>query len=184
MSTTGNASGDKRNWLQKLVDKIPGISGYQQKETRRDVDKLFRETLADRLRRLKDSTSAVVRDLTDGGRLFEVAPVERASKKIDTIEGRIRYATYGYAGFFDAVQIKEDQLDQLYRFDLGLVEHVESLEGLAARLRASTGTATELKAATSELEQALDNLSHAFDTRHENLNGFGSADAPGRPLFT
>ena len=184
MSTTGNASGDNRNWLQKLVDKIPGISGYQAKETRRDVDKLFRVTLAERLRRLKDTTSGVVRDLTDGGRLFEVAPVERVSKKLDAIENRVRFATYGYAGFFDAVQIKEDQLDQLYRFDLSLVEKVEGIEGLAGKLRASTGTAAELKTATAALEQSLDDLNHTFDTRHEALNGFGSAEAPGRPLFS
>ncbi|MCC6745299.1 MAG: hypothetical protein IT175_15670 [Acidobacteria bacterium] len=184
MSTTGNASGDNRNWLQRLADKIPGISGYQAKETRRDVDKLFRVTLADRLRRLKDTTSAVVRDLTDGGRLFEVAPVERVSKKIDTLENRVRFATYGYAGFFDAVQIKEDQLDMLYRFDVGLVERIENIEGQAAALRAATATATELKAATSALEQSLDDLHHTFDTRHDSLNGFGSAEAPGRPLFS
>ena len=184
MSTTGNASGDNRNWLQKLVDKIPGISGYQAKETRRDVDKLFRVTLADRLRRLKDTTSGVVRDLTDGGRLFEVAPVERISKKLDTVENRIRFATYGYAGFFDAVQIKEDQLDQLYRFDFALVEKIEGIESLAERLRASTGTAAELKTATASIEQSLDDLSHTFDTRHEALNGFASSDAPGRPLFS
>lgn len=184
MSTTGNASGDNRNWLQKLVDKIPGISGYQAKETRRDVDKLFRVTLADRLRRLKDTTSSIVRDLTDGGRLMEVSPIERVSKKLDTVENRVRFATYGYAGFFDAVQIKEDQLDQLYRFDLALVEKVEAIEALAEKLRGSTDTSAELKTATASIEQSLDDLNHTFDTRSEALNGYGSAEAPGRPLFS
>ena len=122
MGYTPEGSGEK-SWLQRMAEKIPGIAGYQAKETRRDVDKLYRETLADRLRRVKDPLAAAVRDLTDGGRLLEITPLERISKKVDTVENRVRFATYGYTGFFDAVQIKEQQLDAIYQFDLRLVEN-------------------------------------------------------------
>ena len=125
----------------------------------------------------------VTRDLTDGGRLLEIAPLERLSKKVDTLENRVRYATYGYAGFFDAVQIKEQQLDAIYQFDLRLVEKVEAIEASAAALRAKSGTPTELKSATAALEQTIDDLGNTFDTRHQAINGFGEATAPGRPLF-
>jgi len=184
MGYTADGAGDNRNWFQKLYEKIPGIAGYQAKETRRDVDKLYRETLADRLRRVKDTVSAATRDLTDGGRLFEVTPLERISKKVDTAENRIRFATYGYTGFFDAVQIKEQQLDMIYQFDLSLVEKVEAIENQANAMRANLGTATELKASASNLEQTVDDLNVSFDKRQQAINGFGEASAPGRPLFT
>ena len=177
-------SGANKNWLQKLAEKIPGIAGYQAKETRREVDKLFRETLADRVRNVKGTLGAVVRDLTDGGRLFEVTPVERISKKVDTMEGRVRFATYGYTGYFDAAQIKEQQLDQIYAFDLRLVEKVEAIEGLANGLRANAGTAAELKNAAAALEQAVDDFGTTFDTRQQAIGGGGEASAPGRPMFT
>ena len=182
MGYTSDGGGEK-NWLQRLAEKIPGLAGYQAKETRRDVDKLYREHLADRLRKIKDSLAAVMRDLTDGGRLLEIAPVERLSKKVDTIENRVRYASYGYAGFFDAVQIKEQQLDAIYQFDLRLVEKVEVVEERAGALRSHAGTPTELKTASAALEQAIDDLANTFDTRHQAINGFGEASAPGRPLF-
>jgi hypothetical protein len=182
MGYTSDGGGEK-NWLQRLAEKIPGLSGYHAKETRREVDKLYREHLADRLRKVKDNLSAVMRDMTDGGRLFEIAPVERLSKKVDTIENRVRYATYGYAGFFDAVQIKEQQLDAIYQFDLRLVEKVEAIEGHANALRGQSGTPAELKTASSTLEQAIDDLGNTFDMRHQAINGFGEASAPGRPLF-
>ena len=182
MGYTADASGDK-NWLQRLAEKIPGLAGYHAKENRRDVDKLYRDALADRLRKVKDAIANVTRDLTDGGRLMEIAPLERVSKKVDTVENRVRYASYGYSGFFDAVQIKEQQLDQLYQFDLRLVEKVEAIEGQAAALRGRSGTPTELKAGLADLEQAVDDLSNTFDTRFQAINGFGADAAPGRPLF-
>jgi hypothetical protein len=179
-------AGGQKNWLQRLGEKIPGLSGYQAKEGRRDADKLFRDVLADRIRRIKDPIAAATRDLVDAGRLLEIAPLERISKKIDTIESRIRFASYGFSGFFDVVQIKEQQLDQLYQFDLGLVEKVEAIEAQAAALRSASGSASgtspELKASVAALEGAVDDLTSTFDMRHQAINGYGEA-APGRPLF-
>src|SRR5829696_8435552 len=74
-------SGANKNWLQKLAEKIPGISGYQAKETRREVDKLFRETLADRIRNVKATLGAAVRDLTDGRRAQERCGRPRAGRR-------------------------------------------------------------------------------------------------------
>jgi hypothetical protein len=180
MGYTTDADGGEKNWLQRLGDKIPGFSGYQAKERRRDVDKLHRDALADRIRSVKGPIAAAVRDLTDGGRLLEIAPLERVSKKVDMVENRVRFATYGYSGFFDVVQIKEDQLDGIYRFDLALVEKVEVVEQAAAGLAG----ATDLKAAAAAVEGAVDALNTAFDARQQAINGFGGADsAPGRPLF-
>ena len=76
-------STDQRNWIERLSSKIPGYSGYVDRERRRDIDKLHREHLADRIRSLKPTLTEVMRELTNGGRLFEVGPVEQAIKKLD-----------------------------------------------------------------------------------------------------
>ena len=34
--------------FKKILDKIPGFSGYVERQKRRDSDKLLRETIADR----------------------------------------------------------------------------------------------------------------------------------------
>jgi hypothetical protein len=183
MGYTTDADGGEKNWLQRLGDKIPGFSGYQAKERRRDIDKLHRDALADRLRAVKAPIAAAMRDLTDGGRLLEIAPLERVSKKVDMVENRIRFATYGYSGFFDVVQIKEDQLDRIYRFDLTLVEKVEAVEQQAAALAGATGVTGDLKAAVATLERVVDELNGAFDMRQQAINGFNAESAPGRPLF-
>jgi hypothetical protein len=180
--------GDQRNWLEKLTSKIPGYSGYVDRETRRDVDKRHREQLADRLRRAKEPLTDVMRDLSNSGRLFEVGPVDSAIKKLDKLENRIRYATYGYAGFFDVVKIEQAQLDAIYRFDLALVEQADAIEGKITELKAQAGTAAGLKAAAGGVAETIDAADRAFDTRYQAINSFGQAqppgEPPGRPMFS
>ncbi len=184
-SATGEKNmSDQRNWLERLGDKIPGYSGYVAKERRRDVDKMHREHLAERIRAAKQPFTETVREMTSTGRLFEIGPVDRVLKKIDHVENRVRYASYGYAGFFDAVKIEEPQLDAIYRFDLALVEKVEELERRAQELKANGSTPEGLKQAAANAESAADDLNKTFDQRYQAINDFKpDDDTQGRPMF-
>lgn len=175
---------DQRNWLERLGEKIPGYGGYVTKERRRDADKLHREHLAERLRAAKQPLSELMRELSSSGRLFEVGPVDLVLKKLDRVENRVRFASYGYAGFFDAVKIQEAQLDAIYRFDLALVERVEQIERLAREAAAKSSTPEGLKAAAAELEAAADGLDHAFDERYRAIETFRPDDSQGQPMFS
>ena len=176
---------DQRNWLERLGDKIPGYAGYVAKERRRDVDKLHREHLAERLRLAKQPLTDLMRELSSTGRLFEVGPVDRVLKKLDQIENRVRFASYGYAGFFDVVKVQEAELDRLYRFDLALVEKVEEFERQARELAGKSSTADGLKQAAAEIERAADDLNRTFDERYRAINDFRPGDdSPGQPMFS
>ena len=168
---------DLREWLERIGKKIPGYAGYSERERRRDADKLHREHLADRLRALKTPLTEAVREMTDGGRLFEVGPVERVVKKVDQAENRVRFASYGYSGFFDATRVESEQLESLYRFDLALVEKFEEVERLVREFReAGAGGA---KASAAEIERAVDELNRTFDRRHEAIDGYGRGETHG-----
>ena len=166
---------DLRNWLERIGGKIPGYGGYAERERRRDADKQHREHLADRLRGLKTPLTEAVREMTDGGRLFEVGPVERVIKKLDQAENRVRFASYGYSGFFDAARVESEQLEALYRFDLSLVEQFEEVERLVREFRA--GAAGESKSSAAGVERAIDQFNQTFDRRQDAINGFGRGDA-------
>ena len=173
-----------RNWIERLGDKIPGYSGYVDRERRRDVDKLHREHLADRLRSLKSSLNEVVRELTDSGRVLEAGPVDAAIKRLDHLENRVRFASYGYAGFFDVVKIEQPQLDSIYRFDLALVDNVDQIEAKVSELKTRAGTADALKTACSEVAAAIDQTGRTFDERYKAINNFSEGQPPGQPLFS
>jgi len=172
---------DQRNWFERLSAKIPGYGGYVDKERRRDTDKLQREHLADRVRALKAPINDVMRDLSTGGRLFEIGPVDRLTKKLDRVENRIRYASYGYSGFFDVVKIQQAQLDSIYQFDLSLVEHVDALEAKVKELKANAGSADGLKTSAAAAESAIDELDQTFEGRYKAVNGFGQQGEPYEP---
>ncbi|HVF87841.1 MAG TPA: hypothetical protein VM866_09635 [Pyrinomonadaceae bacterium] len=167
-----------RDRLERLGEKIPGYSGYAERERRRDQDKLHREHLADKLRAIKTPLTDAVRDLSSTGRLMEVSPVDRTLKKLDQIENRVRFASYGYAGFFDAAKIEESQLYSIHQFDLALVEKVSALETTARELKSKSGGDAEgLKAAAAEVEAAVDELNQTFDKRYDAINNFGDGSA-------
>lgn len=175
---------DQRNWLERLTSKIPGYSGYVDRERRRDIDKIHREHLADRLRALKSPLTDLIRELTNSGRLFEVGPVDAAVKKLDHLENRVRFASYGYSGFFDVVKIEEAQLDLIYRFDLALVERVDNIEAKISELKSNSGNADGLKTGCANLVSEIDQANRAFDERYNAINNFQEGQAPGKPLFS
>jgi len=175
---------DTRNWIERLSSKIPGYSGYVDRERRRDIDKLHREHLADRLRALKKPLTEVTGELTNGGRLFEAGPVDAAIKKLDQLENRVRFASYGYAGFFDVVKIEQAQLDAIYRFDLALVEYVDKIEARLSELKSRAATADGLKTACAEVTAEIDKAGRVFDERYKAINNFEEGKPPGQPLFS
>jgi len=175
-----NVMSELRNWLERLGDKIPGYSGYGAREKRRDADKSQREYVADCLRGAKQPLNEVVRQLSSTGRLAGVGPADRLSKKIDGIENRVRFASYGYSGFFDAAKIEESQLDALYEFDHALSERAEEIARLASEYQSKAADESYRPIA---LEEALDKFSHAFDERQRVVENFKQGDAPGQPMF-
>jgi len=134
------AAKDQRNWLERLGDKIPGFSGFQDRELRRDVDKLQREHLAKEIGAIKSVTRDKVLDYTDAGQIGALSHFERIDQALDGLSQRIRFADYGHSGFFDPVKIGEPELERLYEFDLAFVDVVSALSASARSLpRAGDG---------------------------------------------
>src|SRR3972149_824078 len=118
---------DQRGGFVKLLSKIPGFKGYMEKETRRDADKLIRDVLARRFTGQQRRMADIQNELIPGGGFEYVDDVEGAAVKLRTFIDRVKTAPRGYAGLFDAVQVKEDQLEQIYNFDNQLLSEVDNL---------------------------------------------------------
>ncbi len=118
---------DQRGGFVKLLAKLPGFKGYMEKETRRDADKLVRDVLATRFTAQLDRITEVQAELIPNGGFEYLDDVEQCSVKLRTFIDRVKTAPRGYAGLFDAVQVKEDQLEQLYNFDFQLLSEVDNL---------------------------------------------------------
>ncbi|HEX6306235.1 MAG TPA: hypothetical protein VFZ76_18695, partial [Anaerolineales bacterium] len=99
--------------FKKIVKNIPGFKGYLERQTRRDSDKLIRETIFKRFRDLEARVSRLQRDFISQGQIGYVDDLERAALKLRTFADKVRTATRGYSGLFDAVQINEEEIARL-----------------------------------------------------------------------
>lgn len=112
----------KINFLDKIGSLIPGYSGYSERDSRRNCDKVLRTTITSRLRNVEKVISRridqSIRDKDhDLMRKFELC-----RKELNTLVSEIEYAPYGESSLFSDMQIKEDELMRIYQFDLEMVE--------------------------------------------------------------
>lgn len=159
---------DDQNALQKLLGKIPGFKGYFEKANRRAADKLLRETIADRFEELWKRISAVQRDLISQGDLIYINDLESAALKLRQFIDRVRRASYGYAGFFDAVKINENELAKVYQYDLALLVLVDEVSAGIDNVEASIGT-DGLPAALRNLKSLSQKCVDAYNRRQESM---------------
>jgi len=118
---------ERRNWLERLGEMIPGFRGFQDRELRREVDKLQREYLAGRLNSLKKASREKAREHTDAGRLGLLDSFGRLDRKLDGLSQAVRFSDYGVSGFFDVVKINEAELENIYEFDLTFLGEIDEL---------------------------------------------------------
>jgi hypothetical protein len=156
-----------RNLLQRLAARLPGFAGYQERETRREVDELLRHHLAGVLDEARRGVAAAVRrqPLTARETVARMGALEKA---LDAAANRLRTAGSGYAGLFDAFKVGEAELGSLYRFDLELTETADGVLGLARHLDEGT---------LGELEGAVEALRGEIERRPSVVRALAGAEA-------
>ncbi len=157
---------DEQDIFKKLLGKIPGFKGYVDRTNRRAADKLLRDTIADRFDAFGQRVSSLQRDLISEGGIAWVDDLEAAALKLRTFTDRVRTASYGYAGFFDAVKINSEELGQIYQYDLALMESGDEVERAIDNVEAAMGT-DGLGAAIRSLTQQAGKCVEAFDKRSQ-----------------
>ena len=160
-----------RGRIESFIGKIPGYKGYKEKEMRREADKLLRDALARRLeeqwRRLPD----IQKQLLSSAQIQWLDDIEGATMKLQRFIDRLKIATYGYAGFFDAVRVKEDELDQLYNFDLALDEQVDEVRGAIDALASAATSKEGIGEAIARLNSAATAANETFSRRQDVISG-------------
>jgi hypothetical protein len=160
--------------FKKIMEKIPGFKGYVDRSNRRTADKLLRDTIANRFATFGSRISSLQQDLIKQGGIALVGDLESAAIKLRTFTDRIRTATYGYAGFFDAVKVNSEELAVIYQYDLALMQSGDEVERAIENVEASLGT-DGLAAAIRNLTQLSQKTIEAFDKRSEAiLNSTGT----------
>ena len=92
---------------------------------------------------------------------------------MDRITEKVNHASYGYAGFYDIVKIKEENLDRMIAFDNQLIDGVNALSDSIDAFKAQLlgGDYTNLKDKVQSVTDKLELLEDTFDKRQEVIMG-------------
>lgn len=161
---------DAQSGLEKILNKIPGYGGYREKEMRRDADKLLRDhiysVLTTQRRRIEDIQSQL------GVEFIEfVEKIGTARRRLQTLADTVHTAAYGYSGLFDAVRVKEEQLDALYQFDSGLLEQTDRIVAAVDSLQAAVDNGESPGGAIRELTAIITELQDLYNKRKDMITG-------------
>jgi hypothetical protein len=159
--------------FKKILSKIPGFKGYMERQGRRDADKILRETVADRFEQQWQRISALQRDFISRGEIAYVDDLEAAAIKLRTFADRVRRASRGYSGLFDAVKINEEELAKIYTYDAAMLTLGDEIGRAIDNVEASIGS-DGLPAAIRNLTTLARQSEEVFDKREESFLGSSS----------
>jgi hypothetical protein len=160
---------DERGGLEKLISSIPGYKGYKEKEMRREADKLLRETLGRQFEAQWQRLADVQKQLLSSGGILYTDDVEGAATRLRGFIDKLKTASYGYSGFFDAVKIKEEALDKLYEFDEALSSSVGDVAAAIDTLQSAADAQEGIQEAIRALDKLCRQLNVLFKQRKSVL---------------
>ncbi|MBN2550542.1 MAG: hypothetical protein JXB15_15365 [Anaerolineales bacterium] len=166
--------GSDMDLFKKILGKIPGFSGYIERQKRRDADKLLRDTIADRFEQQWQRISQLQRDLISQGEIAYVDDMEQVAIKLRAFIDRIRRAPRGYSGLFDAVKIGEDELARIYQYDAAMLDLGDEVGRAVDNVEASIGS-EGLPAAIRHLRSLAQQAVDVYNRRSEVVFSSGQS---------
>jgi hypothetical protein len=162
---------DSRTGFEKLLDVIPMWGGYQERQNRRKADQVLRQTLAEKMATQRRQLDVAQKELINNGRLDLVDDLGSAVTQLQTFIDRVRTATYGYSGLFDAVRINEEELEQMYNFDVALFAYVDRLQTATTHLREAISVGEGASETIRIIQDICREMNDTFDQREHVILG-------------
>jgi hypothetical protein len=157
--------------FKKLASHIPGFSGYVERQTRRDADKLLRDTVARRFEEQWKRVSQLQSDLVSNGMIAYVDDMEKAALKLRTFIDKITTAPRGYSGLFDAVKINEQELEAIYKYDAAFFDLAEQVARAVDNVEQTISDEAGLPAAIRNLTSLSRLAVETYEKRSEAVTG-------------
>jgi hypothetical protein len=143
------------NILDRLGNLIPGYAGYAKRGNQRISDKLLRNQIATRLVEVENAINEMQKKASRKEIAINLLILEELRKGCSTISAKIRYAAYGASALFDEEQIKEEDLQEIYRLDKFILDKAEHLNLLIQQDQESNFLVSAIGSKLKEVEKAF-----------------------------
>jgi hypothetical protein len=160
--------------IEDVVRKLPGFKGYLARQDRRAADRLLREHIVRVFEELLREFTQLQNRMVDSGGLKYMEQARRIDTVLQTFIDRVRTAPEGYAGLYDAVKIREGELDKVYAFDNGLLVYSDQIATGLKRLEEAIG-GDDIGGVLDQLDEAVREVAELFRRRTEAMKGLDQA---------
>lgn len=160
----------QRGSLERMIARIPGFRGYQDKQARRTADRMLRDHIAAQLTHLIDRFINIEKGILDNNGLKFMSRSRDVKSKFQRYRDLIRTDAPGYTGMWAQIKIGDEELERIYSFDEAQLRYVDqltaALDALAAAVTTEDG---DVGAALTEFDNLLDEAIQAYNLRDSLL---------------
>ena len=166
---------EDRGLLKKIELAIPGFRGYRKREDLRIADSLLREQLADRLKSVLTEVEQCRDILTRNMEMDMLEDIRRVVNQAQILEGKVRHTDQGYTGISSDYKIRVSELNRLYEWDLGLINHISDLKNSVSMLYTAlnSGDKEIMSKEISNLNNKLRQFNDLFEERRMAIANLG-----------
>jgi hypothetical protein len=159
----------QRGGIQRLLARIPGFRGYQDKAERRVADRMLRDYVAGEVAKRITRLNNIEKALLDNGGLLYMSKTRSAKTKLQTYHDRIKAAAPGYSGFFAAMKVNDEELEKLYSFDEAQVRYLDRFDETLDTLEQAVKANDKIDEALALLDALTIEANEAFLLRETVL---------------
>jgi len=164
----------QRGSLERLVARIPGFRGYQDKTARRTADSMLRDYIAAQIQQRIDRLVRIEKLILDTLGTANLSQTRDVKANIQLFHDKIRTAAPGYTGMWSQMKIGPEELDKLYAFDEAQIVYVDKIDLALDRLQEAVINREGVEAAIFNLNEVVAEAIAAYDLRQDVLTDLSS----------
>lgn len=144
-----------QRFIENLAYLVPCYQGYKNPATRREEDSRLRAKVLSRLGLIRGTMADILTDVGGIWPLLWITRMDCVIHRLDNLADAIRYAPFGFSGFFDAPHVREESLERILESDLLVLGDLEDIEEILPRFTASPLSREAYRALMEELEDPV-----------------------------
>jgi hypothetical protein len=166
---------NQRGSFERLVARIPGFRGYQDKTARRKADTMLRDHIADQINEKIQRFVRIQNVILDKAGMSYMSKARTVKDKIQLYHDRVKAAAPGYSAMWAAVKIDSEELEKIYSFDEAQIRYVDKLNEALDTLEKAVNSKEGIDAALDAVDALAGEANEAFNLREDVLTNINKA---------
>ncbi len=160
----------QRGSFERLIARLPGFKGYQDKQARRTADRMVREYIAGELDKRIDRLIRLEKLLLDVDGGMSYMPRTRSAKsRMQLYRDKIFTQAPGYDGMWAQMKIGAEELEKIYSFDEAHIGYADKFDEALDKFEQAILSKENLEQVIWDLESLASEAIEAYDLRDEVL---------------